>query len=118
MSYVRPLGQDGPITDPSQVDDTIVGEVGPTRVSCDALPADSPWRRPGQVCAPPGKSLWDVVKDWLAPNGAPAPTPAPTPDDAQTQTSQTAQSMGVSPLVILGGAAALYYLVRSRKRRA
>jgi hypothetical protein len=52
MSYLRPMG-DGPITSPSQVDDRIVmpDDVGPSRVTCSELPADSPWRKPGQVCA-------------------------------------------------------------------
>lgn len=70
MSYFRraikrPMGDDGPITHPWQVDESIIAIVPPTRVDCAQLPADSPWRQPGQVCAP--SSLLDsaisMVKD-------------------------------------------------------
>lgn len=112
MSYMRrPMGQDepeGPITHPSQVDDTIiVGEVAPKRVPCDQLPADSPWRQPGQVCAP-SRSLLEIIRDAFGTgtNGATAVAPSPPVESP------------ASPLLLLGAAAGLYYLLRSRKKRA
>lgn len=117
MSYFRPMG-DGPITDPSQVDDSlIVGEVPPTRVQCIELAADSPWRRPGQVCA-----------------DAPLPTPGPLGPmidavrsilDQATGGGATTAPDGAAPpathddgpnLWLWGGAGVLaYYLLRKKR---
>jgi hypothetical protein len=102
---------DGPITSPSQVDpDLIVATIEPKRVPCSELSADSPWRRPGQVCAPGGggsivdffKGLYDKVAGAAAavPDAAPAPAP-------------TASSPSLLVLVMIGGAG--YYLLK-RKR--
>lgn len=111
MSYLRPMGD--PITDPSQVEDTIVGEVPPTRVQCATLPADSPWRRPGQVCEP---SILDQIFDWLRTAGTAAP-PTGTPTDASTPPSSSDTS-SLTPILLLGGAAAAaYYLTRKKKPR-
>lgn len=121
MSYqrvrrVRAMG-DGPITDPSQVDDTVIaGEVNPTRVDCSALPDDSPWKRPGQVCAP---TMWDRLLSFLANAVTPGPStapssPAPTPTPDAPPAPDTASS--ASPFLMLGGLAAAYYLLRKKKR--
>ena len=104
MSYFRPgMGQEGPITDPSQVDSTIVGEVSPTRVECASLPADSPWRQPGQVCGP---TLLDRLRDWLREG----------PTTAASSTATTAASDGGSVLLLGGLALAGYYLLRKKRR--
>lgn len=74
MSYLRPMG-DGPVMDPSEVDPSIpapwnpnndstnIGTVTtPKRVSCDELPPDDPWRKPGGPCAPTDWSkMFDVI---------------------------------------------------------
>ncbi len=107
MSYFRrPMGD--PITDPSQVDDSIiVGEVPPTRVNCSQLPADSPFRAPGQVCANaplPGNDLWDAIKGVI---GGSASSSASSPASGDSGTT----------LLMLGGAGiAAYYLMRKKKR--
>lgn len=122
MSYIRPFGD--AITSPSQVDPTLpksggpvqsppfdpnssitVGEVTPTRVPCDALPADSPWKRPGQVCAPQpgdGGGLLDSV-DRLIASWQGQPTTAPAADNTST-------------LLMLAGAGALAYFLLRKKR--
>lgn len=113
MSYHRrTLGDDdGPITHPD--DPRIVGEVTPTRVACEDLPADSPWRQPGQVCAP---SLAKTISDGLAKlgyfiSGAPSDTPGTSPTSKVTTTPDT----GTSPLLWLALAAGGYYLLRKKK---
>lgn len=110
MSYFRrpPMAGDGPITSPSQVDDTIdAGTVGPTRVECSALPADSPWRRPGQVCA------------------AAADTPSPLDfisseiDKAidQARAAAGAGGGGVPTWIMLAAAGGAAYLLMRKKKR-
>lgn len=106
MSYfLRPLSGDGPITSPSQVDDSVVvGTVPPTRVDCSALPADSPWRRPGQACAststPVSEFLSSIFDNMFS------STP---PANATTGAQPTSASSGPSLLLLaaLGGVAYL-----------
>ena len=113
MSYFRRGMGDGPITDPSQLDNgTTVATTGPTRVDCSALPADSPFRQPGQVCADDattaaassnGGSPFDWLLDTIKSGGAAA---------------QPAQAgMSDSGKLFLAGAAALaaYYLFRKKR---
>lgn len=114
---------DGPVTSPAQVDvpvpdDTvIVGEVTPKRVSCDDLSADSPFRRPGQVCAPDptGPTLIDRLVAWLAP----APTTTTAAPTVSTQVTAPAPQESALPtlalLAIAGGGA--YYLYKSSKKK-
>ena len=113
MSYFRGLGD--PITSPSQVDDEpVVGMVTPKRVSCDELPPDSPWRQPGQVCAPTTglldflTGLVDKVRA-AAPTSDATPTPAPAPQDDNT---------GAPWLLLAAAGAAVYYFHKKRKRKA
>lgn len=104
MSYIRPMG-DGPITHPSEVEDPPI--VPPTRVSCDELPADSPWKRPGQVCAPPpdGQPWFDAIKDLFFPDSNQTPTVP----------SETPQSSGSTPwLLLVAGGGLAYYLLRKK----
>lgn len=115
MGYTRnySMGDDGPITHPSQVDDSIiVGTVPPKRVECAALPADSPWRKPGQVCAP-STGLTDLLKGIAEALTQPivgavsaATPPAPTATPASTGPS-------LLLLAVLGGAG--YYLLRKKR---
>ena len=111
MSYFRPMG-DGPVTSPSEVDDTIiVGETSPKRVSCEDLPPDSPWRKPGQVCAP------NVVTDFF--RGLYNTLTAPTfsvENTAPTTTTPTTASSSPSLLVLAAAGGLAYYLYK-RKRR-
>jgi len=110
MSYIRPMG-DGPITDPSQVDGSIiVGEVPPTRVDCSQLPADSPFRAAGQPCAgapapaSSGNFLWDIIAPFVADGGNPAPV-------------VQAAGLDSSTLLLLAGAGvAAYYMFGKKKR--
>lgn len=112
MSYIRPMGD--PITDPSQVDDTIVvGETTPRRVTCDELPADSPWRQPGQVCAPQtGGGLFD---QWITPifggggGTAAGGGAAGEPGAGGGSSSKT--------LLLLGAAGVAAYYLFGKKRR-
>lgn len=110
MSYFRrSLGDgDGPITSPSQVDDSIiVGEVTPNRVPCSALPADSPWRRPGQVCAP---TIFESLREWfgLDPESPTSGTTSPAP-------TQAASSDGPSLALLAGVGALAWYLMRKKR---
>lgn len=118
MSYFRRGGMsdaEGPITSPSQVDDEIPGGIiAPTRVSCDALPADSPWRKPGQACAPPDTSIADFFRGILdkistitSPTEPPPTAPSPTP----------VSSSGPSLLALAAIGGVGYYLYKKRKRR-
>lgn len=116
MSYFRRAMGDGPITDPSQLDDgTIVGTTGPTRVDCSQLSLDSPFRAPGQPCAPTdsGSSSQtnggETPLDWLL--------GLIKSDVAAATPSATAPAMSDGSKWLLGGAAALglYYYFR-RKR--
>jgi hypothetical protein len=108
MSYLlRPMG-DGPITSPSQVDDSVLvpEEVGPSRVTCSELPADSPWRKPGQVCAV-DFNLLDMVQGLLSKLGtalSPAPASAPA-------------ASAVPIALLVGGGVAAYLLFKKPKRR-
>ena len=112
MSYFKRSLGDGPITDPSQVDDSIiVGEVAPVRVDCATLAADSPWRKPGQVCAP-AEGFFDSVINTLFPSSSTATT---------TTDATAASSAGISslsPLVIIGGLAVGAYFLFGKKKRA
>lgn len=116
MSYFRPMG-DGPITSPSQLDPAPsssdggwnpgggavdIGTVTPQRVSCDELPADSPFRRPGSVCAPPpddtsGGSIAQAFRDLISPAAAADGPPW--------------------GLILIGGGLAAYYLLKSKRKR-
>jgi hypothetical protein len=109
VAWRRRMGLgDGPVTSPSQVDDTLIPTVPPTRVDCSALPADSPWRHPGQVCAPTSAAwLESLVTDLFA------PSTGPTAPDA------TASVMGSGRSLLLWVAAGGlgYYLLTRRKKR-
>ncbi len=125
MTYFRRGMGDGPITDPCQVDPslcgpgTIVGTSPPTRVDCSQIPADSPFRQPGQPCAPapaavgPAGSNGSGVTGWLL--GLINPSFSTSPAGAS---SSSAQGMGDdTKLLLLGGAAALAYYYFRKKRR-
>lgn len=119
MSYTRrrrPFGdEEGPITSPAQVDDEIiVGTVPPKRVDCAALPADSPWRRPGQVCAPsPIAEFFSDLYDKLFPPSPPGTTSAPTP--APPAPAPTSSG---PPLLLLAAAGGVGYYLLTRKKRS
>lgn len=110
MSYLRPMG-DGPITSPDQVpathpDELDIGTIGPTRVPCDELPADSPWKRPGSVCAQtPTPGIFDPILDALDKMKA---TPA---------TDAAAAASTFPWLPVAAAAAALYFVVKRKKKR-
>lgn len=109
MSYFRRGMSDdeGPITSPSQVDDG-VAIVPPTRVSCDALPADSPWRKPGQVCAAEPSIVADFFRGLLDKvQGLPAPTESPS-----TASSPTPSGPSLLALAAIGAVG--YYLYKKR----
>lgn len=121
MSYLRPMG-DGPVTSPSQVDsgpitspsqvatedEILIGDVNAKRVPCSELPADSPWRQPGRVCAA-DFNIVDMFTGLINKLGAAfATTPSPT-------AAPGASAIPVA--VLLGGAAtAAYFLLRKKKR--
>jgi hypothetical protein len=122
MSYFRrqPALGDGPITTPSQADNgngIIVGTVPPTRVDCSQLPADSPYRQPGQVCAPSSSgNLMDLIMGLIPGNGTPSAdagsataTPATVPDSGMSDTSKW---------MLAGAAAVAAYYYFKKKRRA
>lgn len=123
MSYHR-KGFGDPITDPSQVDGSIiVGEVGPSRVGCAQLPADSPWKEPGEVCySPPGTvagagggilDLLGLSLDKLRTGVAAITGTTPTPTTAPAETSSG------PPWLLLGGiAVGAYFLLRKKKGAA
>lgn len=115
MTYMlQATGDDesGPVTTPRQVehnDSIIVGDVGAKRVQCYELPADSPFRQPGQACAPSSafmdtlKSLWDGIAGSVPTVAPTAPTP---PADS-----------GPPWALILGGAAVGAYFIYKRKKK-
>lgn len=120
MSYFRrSLGQ--PITDPSQLEeDGIVGTVTPTRVECEKLAPDSPWRKPGQVCAP---TLMDWFWGLFKPSASPVapsqpepilvPVPVPVPEASVEDTGMS----DIAKVILVGGAGiAAYYALRKKKR--
>jgi hypothetical protein len=117
MSYMRPVGDDDvPVTSTTQVvsnDSIIVGgsDVGPKRVPCYQLPSDSPFRQPGQVCAPSTvfmdtlKSIWDGIAGAGVPSVAPtAPTPPAEPSPPWA-------------LILGGGAIGAYFIYKNRKKK-
>ncbi len=118
MSYIRPMGDavtsttevEGPITSPSQVpwnpsgESVTAGTISPTRVPCDQLPADSPWRQPGQVCAPSGGIIDSIVNMF---NGAAAGAATGAPADA-----------GVPWLLIAGASGVVAYLMLKKKKKS
>lgn len=132
MTYFRrSLGAapSGPITDPSQLENgETIGTVTPTRVDCSKLPADSPWRNPGQVCAP-------GILDWFLNLFKPS-SPAPVTTDAHgcapdqiwsdsaghclspQEQAQAGAGMNDTTKLLLGGAVAVaaYYMFRKKKR--
>ena len=125
MSYVRPMGDavtstnevDGPITSPAKVpwtpstDEVYAGNIGANRVPCDQLPADSPWRKPGQPCAPTVGlmetigNLFGSVRDAVIGTASAAVTASPPPPDAGT------------PWLLIAGASGLaaYLLLKKKK---
>ena len=116
------LGDDGPITSPSQVDDSmfrdsaIMGTIGPTRVPCASLPADSPWKRPGQVCAPEApSSIVEFFKGMYDKIAALSPL-APEATAAPSAESTTSASSGSSLLVLAAIGGVGYYLLTRKKR--
>lgn len=110
MSYfrrARAMGDDAPITHPWQVDESIIPTVPPTRVDCAQLPADSPWRNPGQVCAPTmTESAIDMVKA-----AASYPVLSVTTTDANTGETS---GLRITGLMLAVGAAG-YYLLRKKR---
>lgn len=118
MSYLRPMG-DGPVMDPSEVDPSIpspwnpnndstdVGTVTkPKRVSCDELPADDPWKKPGGPCAPTDWSnMFDAITG--AVTGA-----APSANGGGSSIVPT-----LVLLAALGGGAYYYYATTKKKVR-
>jgi len=115
MSYFRSMGD--PITDPSQVDDEIIaGTVAPTRVDCAALPADSPWKRPGQVCAPT-PSFWDFL-DKILPSSSGSSAAPSEPAGTLVTASPSPAGDSLLPLALLAvGGVGAYYLLRRKKKR-
>ncbi len=123
------LGFGDAITDPSQVDpslgpapqdpdSTVVGTVQADRKSCDALPADSPWRQPGQVCGPVKNWLTDLVDNIKNTFGQPmAPAPSSS-SDAAASASSAADGVDTSKLLLLAGlgGAAYWYFTKKKKR--
>ncbi len=111
MSYHRNGMGDGPITSTSQVDDTMIPTVPPTRVSCDALAPDSPWRNPGQVCAPTAANpnfLTDLFAGLFTPSSPADPAAA----------AANGSSSGTSHLLLLAAAGGLGYYLLTRKSRS
>jgi len=115
VSYFRPGMGDGE-PDPCEIDPTMcttdVATVSPTRVDCAQLPVDSPFRRPGQVCAPRDTGAGNgngSVTDWVLGLIKPAfaPQPAPPPSDSP-------MSSATLLLLVAGGYATYRYF---RKRR-
>lgn len=115
MSYFRRGMGDGPITDPSQLENgTTVAVTTPTRVDCSQLPSDSPFRQPGQACAPGASSngsggAFDWLLDTIKSGGAATPSTSTASTDASDNTKW-----------ILGGVAAVaaYYFLFHKKKRA
>ncbi len=121
MSYIRPMGDavtsttevDGPITSPSQVpwnqagESVIAGTVPANRVPCDQLPADSPWRQPGQVCAPTG-GIIDTIANMMA-----SARDAITGAAAGAATTPTSDGM---PWLLIAGATGVAYLLLKKKK--
>jgi hypothetical protein len=111
---------DGPVTSPTQVDipvadpteSVIVGEVSPKRVACEDLPADSPWRRPGQVCSAPGPNMIDQLVAWLTPSARPVATAT----SVATPLAEESMLPTLALLALAGGGA--YYLYKSKKKRS
>ncbi len=97
---------DGPVLHPGEDDPPIVP---PTRVPCEELPSDSPWRRPGEVCADaPISTLFDPVIDIVmdAINGK---------SQSQDDTAPGSGS-GIGNLVLLGALGiGAYYLFRKKR---
>jgi hypothetical protein len=108
------MGDDGPITSTTQVDDSMIPIVPPTRVSCDALAPDSPWRNPGQVCAPQGPGFLEkLFSDLFV-----SPT-ASTSDPAADAPAAAAPPGGSPSWLLLAAAGGLgYYLLTRKKKRA
>lgn len=115
MSYLRPPMGDGPITSPDQVetdDSIIVGTVKGVPRPCSEMSADSPWRRPGQPCAPETSTplyetigeIWDRLKGLTSPTTT-APTSTPSLEPPQ-----------VPWALVVGGAALGAYLLYKRKK--
>ena len=112
MSYFRQGMGDGPVTDPCQVDPSlcpgtgiIVGTAPPTRVDCSQLPADSPFRQPGQPCAESSGGIASWFLDLVRPTFQP------------TATAQDQGAGGGSNLLFFGGAAVAAYYLCFRKGR-
>ncbi len=105
MSYLRPMG-DGPVLHPGEDEPPVVP---PTRVACKDLPSDSPWRRPGEVCADaPISTIFDPVLDIImdAVDGK-------SPDGA----AGAGGGITTGNLVLLGAlGVGAYYLFRKKKR--
>lgn len=104
----------GPVTSPMDLPGEIVGTVGPTRVPCEDLPADSPFRGPNGPCPPAGPSPLSTVTDWLRDmfGGGGTMTPTATP---------MAPAVGVDagpPWLLIGAALGVgYYLYAKRKKK-
>lgn len=126
MSYFRRYGMGDAITDPCQIDPTIpcgsggstpsgpiVATVSPNQVDCSQLAPDSPFRQPGQPCAPPTTSNGGGIMGWF--NGLLQPVFNGPAASAPTSTDQ---GMGdTTKLLLLGGAAAAAYYYFGKKRR-
>lgn len=118
MTYFRrPLG-DGPVTSPHDVDPSLppfdpsgestVGVVTPgRRPTCDELPADSPWRQPGQACHE--RNLVVAALDYLR---------GLIPNQMAPQTIPSQPNSVIPTLIVLGGAGVgAYYLLRKTKNK-
>lgn len=110
---------DGPITSPSQLpdyfDDTstqVVGEIGPKRVACEDLPADSPWRGPKGPCPAAGPSLLERIRSWIDSTAITAPDPVQAPTAVPVPTESMVPKLAL--LAVAGGAA--YYLYTKKRR--
>ncbi len=98
---------DGPVLHPGEDDPPVVP---PTRVDCKSMPSDSPWRRPGEVCADaPISTIFDPVIDIVM-----------DAIDGKSQDGAPAAPGGgitTSNLVLLGAlGVGAYYLLRKKKR--
>lgn len=116
-------GLGDPVTSPSDPSlepsgQVIAGTVGPTRVACEDLPSDSPFRGPNGPCpSVPTTSPMEAVTDWLRGmfgGGAPAADTVPT---SVTPMPPPAPDTGPPILLIAAAVGVGYYLYAKRKKK-